>query len=487
MDRRAGTLNVGFVNTVQTINNETGVWYGGVITGSGGLTVTGSGGWNVANQSILNLTGNNTYAGGTTVNNAVLGIEDTGGPFTNILPATTVLNLVNSGVFNMDTTNFVQTVAGLTGDPTGLVGTCNQSGAAGLIIDSTGNYTYNGAISAFTYAGKLGTNARISVTMSGSGSQTLTGSSAYAGGTTVSSGTLVLGNNAALGTGGLTANGGVTDLHGFNPTVSSLSGLAGLITNNGASNSLLTVNQGATTTFGGTISDGPTNKVALIKSGAGASLLGGSNAYSGTTAVNGGMLQFAMPNSLYAGNMANWTPANISVAGSATLAVNIGGPTDFTPAQAATLLTNLSASTSSSGLEANAAFGFDVTNATGTVTYSGQITDSTAGPLRIAEFGTGTLMLTGTNTYTGGTFVNSGTMIVTNPAGIEDGTNLTVGNASAFPAAAPIVPAPVAGLAAAAVPEPGTLALVAAAALSIGILRRKRGRGSYAKRPSTGC
>ena len=127
--------------------------------------------------------------------------SDTGGPYTNILPTTTVLNLVNSGVFNMDTTNFVQTVAGLTGDPTGLVGTCNQSGAARLIIDSTGNYTYNGAISAFTYAGKLGTNDRISLTMSGSGSETLTGSSAYAGGTTVSSGTLVLGNNAAYGHG----------------------------------------------------------------------------------------------------------------------------------------------------------------------------------------------------------------------------------------------------------------------------------------------
>jgi autotransporter-associated beta strand protein len=426
------TINVNFVSTTQTFNNETAVFYAGVIAGSGGLTITGSGGWNTPNQSIVNLTGNNTYGGGTTVNNAVLAFADNGGPYTSILPATTVLNLVNSGAFNIDAGASTATVAGLTGDPTGLVGTCNGSALVGLIIDSTGNYTYNGVISAFTYVGKTGHDDRIALTMSGSGSETLTGASTYAGGTTVSSGTLVLGNNAAIGTGGLTANGGVTDLHGFNPTVSSFSGSAGLVTNNGASDSLLTVSQGATpTTFGGTISNGPTNKVALnlTTSGTGALVLTGSNTYSGATTINGG-------STLQLGDSGNSGSVGNSV-------VTDNG----------SLIVSRS----------------DSVNLTSLI--SGPLNGS--GSLKLN--GGGTLTLTGTNGYSGGTVVDGGTMIVTNPAAIADGTSLTVGDAVAFPA--PVVPAPPAGASAATVPEPGSLLLlVAGSAVLIGLRRLRQRR-----------
>jgi autotransporter-associated beta strand protein len=89
--------------------------------------------------------------------------------------------------------------------------------------------------------------------------------------------------------------------------------------------------------------------------------------------------------------------------------------------------------------------------------------------------GTGTLVLSGSNNYTGGTTVNGGTLIVTNIAAIADGTSLTVGNPAAFPA--PAVPAAVvsAPTAISPVPEPGTLALLAAATTAgIVALRRKR-------------
>jgi autotransporter-associated beta strand protein len=91
--------------------------------------------------------------------------------------------------------------------------------------------------------------------------------------------------------------------------------------------------------------------------------------------------------------------------------------------------------------------------------------------------GAGTLILSGTNTYSGGTIVNSGTLIVQNSQAIATGTSLIIGNALAFSPAA-VVPSPVMSSAAISpVPEPGTWALVASAALAgIGIWRRTERR-----------
>jgi autotransporter-associated beta strand protein len=99
-------------------------------------------------------------------------------------------------------------------------------------------------------------------------------------------------------------------------------------------------------------------------------------------------------------------------------------------------------------------------------------------PATITETGSGTLVLTGTGTFTegpngyaGGEVVAGGTMIVTNPAAVADGSNLTVGNAGAFPA--PVVPSS----AVSPVPEPGTIALAAAGAmmlLGFGVRRRRK-------------
>ncbi len=426
-----GTLNVNFVNTNQTFDDETAVDYAGVIAGSGGLTITGQAGWNQANQSIVNLIGNNTYAGGTTVNNAVLAFSDNNGPYTTILPATTVLNLVNSAALNIDASTSSATIAGLTGDPTALVGTCNSSSAVELIIDSTGSYTYNGVISAFTYVAKAGANTAISLVMSGSGLQNLSGASGYAGGTTVNGGTLQLGNNSALGTGGLTANGGVTDLNGFNPTLASLSGSAGLITNGGSANSLLTVNQG-TTTFSGTIGNGPTHNVALTL-GAGKLVLDGSNTYSGATTINGGStLQLG-------GNDNNGSIGNSAVTDNGSLIVS----------------------------------------RTDSVNLTSLISGPLSGSGSLTLNGSGTLTLTGTNTYTGGTVVDSGTMIAADPAAIEDGTNLSVGSGlSAFGSLVSAGAATPAGsTASTAVPEPATVALLSAGAMLLVVRRLRRRRG----------
>jgi autotransporter-associated beta strand protein len=81
----------------------------------------------------------------------------------------------------------------------------------------------------------------------------------------------------------------------------------------------------------------------------------------------------------------------------------------------------------------------------------------------------GKLILSGTDSFSGGTFVASGTLVVTRAAALADRSNLTIGNASLFAHEA-IVPT----LAPTAVPEPGALAIVATAIVLIGLHRKAR-------------
>lgn len=112
-------------------------------------------------------------------------------------------------------------------------------------------------------------------------------------------------------------------------------------------------------------------------------------------------------------------------------------------------------------------------------TFSGNISDGSGG-LSLTIAGPGELVLTGTNGYSGGTTVNGGMLVVADPAAIQSDTNLYVGDPTSLLQFSPLIPAEsspgaIAHAAAAAVPEPGTLALVAAACMAgIGARRRKR-------------
>ena len=121
--------------------------------------------------------------------------------------------------------------------------------------------------------------------------------------------------------------------------------------------------------------------------------------------------------------------------------------------------------------------------AAGSTTFSGMITNG-SGTLSLTLDGPGTQLLAGTNTYTGGTIVEAGTLIANNNEAIEDGNNLSVGNdLIAFGGVISADAASPAGQAAAAtaiapVSEPGTLALAAALVAGAAVYRRLRRRYS---------
>jgi autotransporter-associated beta strand protein len=118
----------------------------------------------------------------------------------------------------------------------------------------------------------------------------------------------------------------------------------------------------------------------------------------------------------------------------------------------------------------------------GNINLSGNLT-GTGG---LTKTGAGELILSGSDSFTGGTTVDAGKLVVVAKGAIPDGTSLTVGAGarSAFDLPSAMAPlasssAPAISSVAAAVPEPGTLALLSVAgvvAVAAGLFRRRASR-----------
>jgi len=313
--------------------------------GSGQLTVDSFGGGAVI------LTGTNTYTGGTTIcacSTLQLGDGGTTGSI--------VGNVVNGGTLAF-----------------------NRSDAAGT------PYVFAGVIS--DESGGSG-----QVTQIGTGTVVLSGANTYSGGTVISNGIVRVtnsdpGTSSSVGTGTVTLDGGTFQAGAYNLEFSNsfaVNTTGGTVDTN--SNTL---------TLSGTVQDGNGATGVLTKSGAGTLILTGNNSYSGGTNVTAGTLGITNGGALGSGDLTLAEGTRFQLDGTFTLTNHItvaGDPI------------------------------FDVT--TGNIaTVAGTISDaSLPAPLGVVEkIGAGTLVLSGTNTYSGGTVISAGTLQVVNASSVGSG------------------------------------------------------------------
>jgi autotransporter-associated beta strand protein len=401
-----GTAGVGntFLNA-GTINGS--VYLGNSAAGNTFTAVSGS---SVNNAGVATASTMNT--GAATVNFAAAGIVDAGtgtnntlvlqnsatGPGSGTGGAVTTISasnyldfqklVVNSGTWNLQG-NVVSGSATLND---GLVN-FNSSGAfgsgaiqvsGGAIAASSAGLSVANAVS--LNAGNLTLQGNNNLTLTGvisgagglikDGASTLTlnGANLFTGGLTVNAGTV------ALGAGGSLAATGAVNLAGLgagfdisaagNQAIGSLSGVAGSTMALGGNT--LTLGGVGNSVFGGSITGGG----GLIKNGAGTQTLNGASTFSGGVTLNAGGLLLGNNSALGTG------------------ALTVGGNTTLDGSAAVTLANDIVLNGGLTLLGAQA------------VTLGGAIT----GVGSLTKDGAAILTLTGTNFFTGGLFINAGTV-----------------------------------------------------------------------------
>jgi fibronectin-binding autotransporter adhesin len=440
-------------------------------------SLSGTGAVIFASGSGTLVIGSNTYSGGTTIKPGafVAYTADGGfgtGPLTiegGSLRSTTSANrtVANDTTLAGDV-NFINFSTGndrdlvFTGPMTIAGATRTVTVNTSPIASSTGIF-FNGPIGD-------GGNA-LGLVKTGTSMLILGGANTYSGTTTLSAGTLRLDNADALGGGGdLSFTGGTLQY-----TASNTADYGGRIRSSAAGISVDT--NGQTVTWNGAVDS--SNVGGLAKSGSGTLVLGGNNTYAGTTTVSGGTLQIG------AGGTSGSIAGDVALSNTTALVFNrsddlayagaISGTGSFTKLGAGTLTLSGSASTRSGPIAilggtlmttngasltaGSQAFAFTIDGGTlmsapgapangfssrftslaigsgGATIRSDQRTDNSSvisgtSPTASLTYGTssgtvsGVLMIvSGNNTYAGGTRIESGiAMVVDNNAAFGTGT-----------------------------------------------------------------
>jgi autotransporter-associated beta strand protein len=291
--------------------------------------------------------------------------------------------------------------------PVTLASNLTVAPASGAVLNVSGNISGSGAL-----------------TDSGPGALILTGSNTYGGTTTISAGTLQLGTGGNLGAGTVVDN-SVLELKHLD-------------------------------TF--TLSNSVSGTGALAQSGTGTAIVIGTNTYSGGTRVNGGNLSFSSLNSLPASGtvlinqsgavnvtgaystVTGWlTSGRINTASSGALALALVGSSNESINMGGFPQLSLGAAspgTTYSGVLTPAGTTYYLGGGGGKLTFIPNLT----GARGLIVDNPGTVVLTGTNTYSGSTTVTNGVLEVFKPSSIPGG-NLNIGfNLSAFGLGAPVLP-----------------------------------------------
>ena len=472
-----GSGNITLGSAILTMRGSADTTFSGVISGSGGLTKsTGTG--------TVTLSGANTYDGTTNINAGIIRIQNatalgsstggtvvtsgevlelggTGGSFTVTGEA---LSLTGTGVAsggvlrNIDGTNL------WTGNLT-LTGNSRVNSDAGTLtisgdIGGTQNLTIGG-VGGTTISGIIGTGSG-TLTKDGGGTLTLSGANTYSGKTTISGGALsvsslnsVTGGSASSSLGAPTTAGNGTIVLGATTTaatliytgagettdrVINLAGTTGggtidargtgalTFTSNftsGAGSKTLTLTGTSATGLINTISgvipnNSGTNLTSVEKSGPNTWALTGTNTYTGTTVINGGILSIS--------TIANaGTSSSIGAAnnGAGDLVID-GGSLKYTGALASSNRQftlgpgggTLDASGSGALTFSNpGSIAYTSTSAhtltlagTGTGSLAAAINNNT-GVTSLVKNGSGTWTVSGNSGFTGAINVNSGTLI----------------------------------------------------------------------------